>query len=301
MSGTQADDVKVIYISSLGRSGSTLLDRAVGSHPDAWSVGEVFRLGDFIENQYLCSCGEVVSDCTFWRAILDRLSPDHLRILRNPPSFRLRHELLSRPARYEDYCGASHVLYRSILRETGCSVIVDSSKSYARMKALSEAPGFDVLGLYLVRDYRGNAFSEHRRTVRPAQGGGVSSSDPYLWSMVRWLLYNWRIGTVLNDFAPSRRMGIFYEDFCATPHAILSGIFEAIGLPADAGLDGSELHNIGGNVARYGFSFNSIELDNSWQKALPRWVAVVGFAMGAGLASCSMRRRFATWRGGSAS
>lgn len=43
----KADQLKIIFIASLSRSGSTLLDLMLNVHPDVVSVGELKQLGRF--------------------------------------------------------------------------------------------------------------------------------------------------------------------------------------------------------------------------------------------------------------
>ena len=63
---------RVIYISGTGRSGSTLVGNAVGSFPDALSVGEVklgFRRG--LVDGGFCGCRELVRECPVWVPALE--------------------------------------------------------------------------------------------------------------------------------------------------------------------------------------------------------------------------------------
>ena len=65
---------KIIYIASLGHSGSTILDMSLGCHPLIVGLGEVApllkaRRDDFFNdefNSYKCSCGEDMWTCSFW-------------------------------------------------------------------------------------------------------------------------------------------------------------------------------------------------------------------------------------------
>ena len=60
----------VVYVMGVGRSGSTLLDIALGSHPRVESVGELKNLvrGGWRENGY-CACGSRVQECDFWARV----------------------------------------------------------------------------------------------------------------------------------------------------------------------------------------------------------------------------------------
>ena len=64
------------YIAGSGRSGSTLLDTALGSHPNILSVGEIGRLpaslldGAKLSMPDRCACGASLDACALWGPIL---------------------------------------------------------------------------------------------------------------------------------------------------------------------------------------------------------------------------------------
>jgi hypothetical protein len=95
--------MKLIYILSLGHSGSTLTDCILGSHPDVASFGEMTYLSYKIARaqgqtsdlpptvlQNSCSCGEDIRECPFWvktyELIQKRVGID---MLNNPLEFDL--------------------------------------------------------------------------------------------------------------------------------------------------------------------------------------------------------------------
>ena len=63
----------VLYLMGMGRSGSTLLDILVGSHPDAVGTGELASLvGAGWSHAERCACGLPASECPFWSVVRDR-------------------------------------------------------------------------------------------------------------------------------------------------------------------------------------------------------------------------------------
>ena len=65
---------KVLYIAGDGRSGSTLLNIALGNHERVLAMGELCNLHRFVLGQSnWCSCGVPVSDCGFWQSVDQRL------------------------------------------------------------------------------------------------------------------------------------------------------------------------------------------------------------------------------------
>src|SRR5437870_3902580 len=65
--------VRVLYIGGCTRSGSTLVDRALGQLPGLVSTGELGLLTThcLTENR-LCGCGQRFRDCSFWREVGER-------------------------------------------------------------------------------------------------------------------------------------------------------------------------------------------------------------------------------------
>ena len=62
---------KVLYIAGYGRSGSTILDIILDSHPDITAVGELtFLLDDAAIPSRHCSCGAAYAECGFWSRVV---------------------------------------------------------------------------------------------------------------------------------------------------------------------------------------------------------------------------------------
>src|SRR5258706_786037 len=70
MDATALPAVRVLFIGGMGRSGSTLLDRMLGSAPGVVSVGELrkFWRRGVVTNE-LCGCGQPIRECPFWRDV----------------------------------------------------------------------------------------------------------------------------------------------------------------------------------------------------------------------------------------
>jgi hypothetical protein len=67
------DEIKVIYILGSARSGSTLLERLLGTSPLIHNLGEVSHIKQFVEEDRNCSCGERISLCKYWQEVLSNL------------------------------------------------------------------------------------------------------------------------------------------------------------------------------------------------------------------------------------
>src|SRR5215472_10332799 len=60
----------VIYIAGSGRSGSTLLERALGELPGVVNVGELMDLfRRTVAHGERCGCGQSFADCPFWAGV----------------------------------------------------------------------------------------------------------------------------------------------------------------------------------------------------------------------------------------
>ena len=66
----------LIYVAGYGRSGTTLLDRILGTSEEVFSTGEIVHSFDAATGDYLsvCGCQKTQNECIFWSDILERLS-----------------------------------------------------------------------------------------------------------------------------------------------------------------------------------------------------------------------------------
>ena len=172
-----------------GRSGSTLLERALGEIPGFVNVGELIDLYRRIAaHGERCGCGEPFAQCPFWSRVGDRAfggwqeqklaatSELQGKVARQ----RRMPRLLAMPlagARFRaDVAayGASYAgLYGAIAAEAGAACVVDASKWPVQALALARA-GLDVRVIHLVRDVRGVAYSLGKRDVsRPHAVAGA--------------------------------------------------------------------------------------------------------------------------------
>src|SRR5437868_12622660 len=64
--------LKLIYIASSGRSGSTVLELLLGAHSACWTLGEFHVLPWLLRtNVKPCGCGSPVAQCPFWQSITE--------------------------------------------------------------------------------------------------------------------------------------------------------------------------------------------------------------------------------------
>jgi hypothetical protein len=288
--------VRVLYVGSWSRSGSTLLDLILGQIPGFVSVGELRYLWDRgLRERQLCGCGAAVPDCPFWDAVLqaafggaDRVDAGAMLALQRRVDglARLPWVLAPwRPPRLErDLRAYREVLgrvYRAVLAVSGASTIVDSSKYAAYGQLLAGVPGLDLRVLHLVRDSRAVAYSWTRRR-RLLE---VATEERYMpvfrpWrSAADWGLENLGLDLLRR---PSRRYHILrYEDLAAEPHAALTAALDRIGIVAELGflregrLNLGSNHTVAGNPVRFRRGEVPIGPDVEWHDRLepgPRWI-----------------------------
>ena len=177
---------RILYVAGWGRSGSTLVEAALGQVPGLVGVGEIkfiWRRG-LIENRR-CSCGTPLRSCPFWTRVFDEAYggvPDARADALDAASarFRTRHlpALLLPGARrryapeLDWYRRDLVALYEAAASVAGAGVVVDSSKFPSHLFALLQAGSLDVRVAHLVRDPRAVAYSWQRDKADPDAPGG---------------------------------------------------------------------------------------------------------------------------------
>ncbi|NJL52422.1 MAG: hypothetical protein HC930_09760 [Hydrococcus sp. SU_1_0] len=71
--------INLIYIASIGHSGSTLVESILGSHSKIATCGEIHIWPHEISGQGIlpCSCRKSVIECEFWQKMLQTVNPLH--------------------------------------------------------------------------------------------------------------------------------------------------------------------------------------------------------------------------------
>ena len=270
--------MKVVYITGLGRSGSTLLDVLLNAHSDMMSVGEVHKLRRFARLQRStnprsldrignsCACGAAsVWECPFWDRVHGELESGFSR--------RLDDLDLEAPDT-ETFRRDNAELFSAVARAAGTGYIVDSSKRVTRLRRLLDHPDLEVLPVHILRDPRGRSNSVRRRNGR-VLGPAVQYS--YRSLRLFRLLYN-RPHWVIR-----------YERLALDPEEELGRLMDFLGLPFEqrqvADWAAMDRHNLAGNRVRTARD-SSINADQSWQTELgPLARLAVGLLSGPGRAA----------------
>ena len=291
VAGAEVSKIPVLYIGGTGRTGSTVLEQILGSLQGVASIGEMTWFWYAMRSGGRCSCGDRYSDCEFWGPALHsaygaggidpsrmyrlRMRHDsrHLPLLSVPA---LRQPLLNRLGEFRDRLVP---LYRSVLTESGSSIIVDSSKEPHYAYLLASHPEFDVRVCHLVRHPVGTAWSWSRKRVEHGFGGGheMETRGPVSASVYYDVSNAW---TERLFGSSPRYLRVRYEDFVAEPLSTLSAICEFGGIDTDVtsvlsrrerGWVASigRVHSAWGNPNRFGGGELLLRPDDEWRSGAP--------------------------------
>ena len=280
---------RVAFIAGVGRSGTTLLERMLGSDPRACAVGELIHL---LERGVLgnerCGCGAPFATCPFWAAVGDRafggwanvdarrLKAEQDAAVRNR---RLLHLLFGPSGERARGAGLLRdfvaPLVHAVRAEAGAEVVVDSSKHPSWGGFLSRAGDLDVRVVHVVRRSEGVAHSWAKVVRRPETDDDVMAQASPVKIATRWLVWNAAIDGLGSRIGPVLR--VRYEDLVADPVTVLGTVGEFLGIPMPPErlpfIDGREaylerIHSVAGNPMRFDPRVH-LELDEAWRAGLP--------------------------------
>ena len=240
----------VVFIASLGHSGSTLLDLVLGGHSRLVGLGEVASVltsasdggrsftGD-------CSCGQDAASCPLWSEVARRIQADP-------------HAPLAR--RYR-------IVFETVAAVFGPDVMpVDSSKYLPWLKLLRDEVGVDLRVLFLLKDVRNFTSSEVEAAVRKRGEGQRRRRLSPLGAFAYWYRHNRAVEQFLRDSQlPTFQLG--YEELCLAAEPIMREICQFLGLafePAMLERSSSRSHVLRGNRMRRQPEKAAITYDHRW-------------------------------------
>ncbi|APL95872.1 sulfotransferase [Sphingobium indicum] len=283
-SAARQGSVRLIYVAGYGRSGTTLLDIALGEHPAIMGAGEVTTLARHVwDRGEYCACGARVRDCPQWNAIVTRWTQGE------PDGFLARYrraqertEALLAPARllrlpgWRDHVRRTVKLLRGMALVSGRPILVDSSKLPGRAFALAAMPGVDLHVVHVVRDGRGVAWSLMKGHSRSVEKGVQRElrPKPLLYTALRWAMVNVAAELLCRRVGPGRSIRVRYEDFVDDPRGTIGRIVALVGeaphLPAADLAPFAPQHQVAGSRHRMQKSL-SIRGDDRWKREMPGW------------------------------
>ncbi|WP_433172122.1 sulfotransferase [Actinoallomurus sp. CA-150999] len=283
---------RVIFVGGVSRSGTTLLHRLLGQLPDVVSLGEVCNLWDSgLKNGDLCTCGELISSCVFWKEIGERAfggwgaidlhemqrlrgAIDRVRFLPALLKGKRSGVIPKTAAAYASYYAR---IYTAALEVSGARVVVDSSKRAPLACCLGMYADVDMKLVHIIRDSRGVAYSCTKNVLRvdSVRGATLGTASP-MDTSINWIVQNLAL-EILGRKGVSTRM-LTYERLIDDPVGVLREVMSFAGLSGDESVMGflsddhavlDTGHSIGGNPMRAQTGRVSLRLDDAWRTQLP--------------------------------
>lgn len=291
--------ITVLYVTGVGRSGSTVMGDLLGQLDGFHAPGELCHVwGRGLHEDWPCSCGEPFSRCLFWSSVMGRVRADVPAATLDVDGMHVAGQSLARtrhvpgmlaaamrgraPGAGDGYLRVLGVLYAAVAETAGARVVVDTSKSPAYGRLLRELPGVRLAVLHLVRDPRAVAYSWTRRKVL---FNGATEAGPPRYMRQRgpirvarqWTVWNAVIPHLLGAGDASRYLLLRYEDFVRGPLPALRAVVAMLGEHADPGVLRTEggwsvrpRHMVSGNPSRFHSGTVRLREDAEWRTAMPR-------------------------------
>jgi len=284
---------KYIYIIGSGHSGSTLLDLILGAHSQIFSIGEIKQFEKYIRERKLCTCGRVVTECSFWSEVRNEiLQKKQIDIFKEPEKFplqfdskknsffdKLQYFLVIAAAgnkavyalinlftkREKQIVSNLLCIYDAAGKTSGKSIVVDSSKTPLVMKWLWLNNPKEFKIIYLVRDGRGVLASNLRKNKKLKN------------AITEWANTHKLIRLLFKKISENQYLKIKYESICENPEREIKLICDFVGVRFESQMlnyTSRVLHNIDGNRMRFSTS-NEIKLDEKWKKDLDSYSLLV--------------------------
>lgn len=287
MSGNKESEYTIAYIAGSGRNGSTLLDILLNNQGGVASVGEVHRLGLYVKNNMMCSCGASFDECSFWRNVMvkdtinfvnecdaqgDIAMSDsqynaltkyfeRLLLVALPPSV---FNLIAKRIFKDNFKKAekSYQLFDAISCSYNSKLIVDSTKDARRLKYLYNLSPKRLKVVFLVRDGRPVALSHMTRKA-------ISFED----ALEEWRKKVRSILLVLKNIPSSNVLFVKYEDLCSNPKCTIEEINGFLGTAESIAdeflsLNKDLYHGLGGNPMRFRKGEKKIQCSDAWQQEI---------------------------------
>ncbi len=289
----ESNNIEIIFIACVSRSGSTLLDHMLSNSNEIECVGELSYLNEHLNRKgthkstnWLCTCGEPLEKCNLWSKVINIYQEREKTELTGIETFverkintkidillsfivffaflpSLRRKLINffymnkdNQKRAKNCLNVHHY----VALTTGKKIILDSSKRpeylYGLLTAKTDKEKIKVV--HLTRDARAVSHSLLKRR-------GENSS--FFYAILSWLVINVKILNLKSFFTKKDYIRVRYEDICMNPDKQIKLICDQLSLPYDSGmgkLSKEHKHNIGGSPHRFEKT-TEIKLDEKWK------------------------------------
>jgi len=286
MSGRKKS-IRVLYIMGYGRSGSTVIESMLNSHPNVIACGELeYLLERGLDDSQSCSCGQSIMDCNLWKKAAGLYKkkiekhPDWRKVKRREERLMSVVRSFFSKKQSEVYASVESDLFYDIVNEhKELHIVIDSSKSPGRALALKRN-GVDVRVLFLVRDSRAVTYSWAKKVKRPEIQAAESFMPryPYWRSAIYWMLYNMISLVVVKKYFSESYVIQKYENIFLDPGGFITKLEKLTGekfgsikpkllgevdIPFDA-------HTISGNPVRFAKNIK-FSKDSRWENEMNKF------------------------------
>ena len=289
--------INLIYIASIGHSGSTLMESILGAHSQMATCGEIHMWPHEIAQKGVmpCSCGKSILECEFWVKMHQAVNPlqqpqPQIHFFRE--EFNAGHTL--RLERLKDFSNkkiSSQTLekievygqnnyevfktFLNLMQEMLGSELkwaIDASKDPYRLLWLTRSNLFNIKVLHVVKNPRAFAYS----MIKRLPNNEINLFHKRIYETARqslkWSIENHLISQVAkNHLDPQDYFLVNYEELAAQPRATFKKICEVIECDFEEEAINKfregNIHTIAGNPMRY--RSGGIVLDEKWKNALP--------------------------------
>lgn len=290
---------QLVYITGSGHSGSTLLDRLLGSHPDIAALGEIHRFSLGLhreEKPFRCDCGAMISDCAFWTEVFARVEQRlglDAAALRD--SFQTTDHGLLGQASGDNYFNAKTTYrfhpsqpHKYVLATTpkGLAPIFEwigalgrqlhyARNSHILFEAVSEVSGASTIvdstknpmrmrSLHLTAP-RAMKIIYLRRDGRAVTNSRMKRQSIGMEKAAKiWISENRKVRLVLRAMKGVEVLDVNYESLCGALGDEMARIFKFLDLPQLPVNLTTERHAIGGNPSRLNAD-KAVVVDEKWR------------------------------------
>jgi len=264
----------IVYITSNGHSGSTILDLLLETILSAFSVGEVFDLENACEQEdRRDDTGALLSESAIWGDFcknIDAYSSKKSNKL-NDKNYISGFVSKLAPIRYQyDDRKLFEDIYQKAkaVKEENISWVIDSSKSPLRMISINEEARLDTKTIHLIRSPWGVTYSHAKR------------NHSTLLACWRWIRTNLAIAIYLFFWVDSDNyIRVYYGDLCANTSRELQRItdkFDIEPVPDNYidKINNQTSYRFAGNSLRHK-EIKEIRYDDKWKEGLSLFQKVV--------------------------
>lgn len=272
------EKINMVYIVGFPHSGTTLLNRILGTSKNCFAVGELNHLEYAVSGKKgrVCDDGTNLIESKFWKNVLDGVNVDKLIPLDTQQSQKLKLTFSlglfgkkSMGGITKENLVEEEKLYANLLKEAKgvkgkTEYLVESSKSLKRLMALGMSDKINLKVIHIVRDGRGVVYSHEKRNK--------SGTSKYF----NWLFSNFLTRRYLSK---QNSIKLSYDQFVQDPLAHLERINDQFGLEIDLDnfiedVNKEKFYTFSGNPMRFK-KLEGIRYDQAWRKAMPKWKQMI--------------------------